>query len=569
MGKEAASRSLNYNLPQHILDRVARTSGTERNEMASAINVAGQGLAKDLEAQELTRRAEVKLEKEKEDLKREIGLESYNNGMDYAGNRGDAPSPSAWDAKMAIEKAKREDFINADPSEHADLLRDQAARSASHTRNRESTDLVVQARGNEDLDEDSMSAEQLHMIGMITGEETEIVLNEHNEYEWRYRPIGWVEGDELATATSKDVEKIMEEHMLPKTEQVEFQKALAGVASASENKPDNPYNSTVVYNTAKDMIKSKNIKQMLTNGDVWGSQGDSFADHFLDWTGFDNMELDLRYEPGGEMQELDPNHDGVFTKEELSRADREAVIGLLGKEENYDLAKELLLDYAVERGRLQHQGMVDVANKKNRELEKKKGGGIKGKGGITSLPKNKNSEILGKGNGWYSNDTLMNIASSIAKHETIPLNDYTFSWDEEKEAYVTQDGQVINNKSALFSTILEGSVDDVFKQGSFWKSIPDWDGSSNSGPAAVSEKQEKEIKAMWAKDLWESDAQTRLSTILDTFPDIESEMSDANILDGGQFQWKGVTYDLGTQSDADKFIKALNGSSTSGTYDNI
>ena len=430
MGKEAASRSLNYALPQHILDRVARTTESDvfaKNNAASAISTAGQGLAKNLETQELAKRKEVKLEKEKDDLIRETALENFNVGIDKLGHRGDAVDPLDWDRKYAIENTLRDEFINADPSEHASLLRDQKTRSASHTRNRESLKLVTDAHLDKNLDLDSMSGEQLHMIGVLAGGEGESMLNEHNEYEWQYRPIGWKEGDELATATSRDVEKLMEEHMLPHAEQVEFEKALAGVASASEKNPDNPYNSKVVYNTAKDIIKSGNIKQLLTNGDVWGSQGESFSDHFLEWKGFDNMELDLQYQVGTDigMEKLDPNSDGVFTKEELSKADRKAVIGLLGEEENHDLAKELLLDYAVERGRLQHQGAVDVAAiKRERIQENQKNKGGKGGGGGKGSKSDLNSV------GLNSDDTIFALnfegQSSYVKGRDIENTAATF-----------------------------------------------------------------------------------------------------------------------------------------------
>lgn len=344
--------TLNYQLPQHVLNRVAKTTASDiiAPGSSAAINEASDGILKGLEG--------IQKKKQLEAAERDSAMESYNSGLEERGERLDFHTPSTYDQIQLIEADMQSQFRQASKTDQERLLKEQATRGNSFARNKDAIELARTHAGDGDIDESTLTPQQLHMFGQVTSQkDTQVTVNDNNEYEWKYRPMGWTEEDGLDTwesASVRDIEKIVENSLKPYEQVKAFRGGLINVANYVKKNPTEDYDSTEIYSIASEMVSPNNVKQMLTNGDVWGTQGESFSQQFMEWKGFDGMDLDLRYDASGGMGAMDPNGDGVLTTEELSRTDRASVIELLSEPENYDLARELLMDYAVERGKQQH-----------------------------------------------------------------------------------------------------------------------------------------------------------------------------------------------------------------------
>lgn len=343
---------LNYQLPQHVLNRVAKTTANDvfAPGSGSAIDDASKSMLEGLE--------NIQEKKQLDAERRDLAMESYNKGLEERGERIDFHTPSTYDQIQVIETEKQAEFRGASKTDQERLLKEQATRGNSFARNKDAIELARTHAGDGDIDESTLTPQQLHMFGQITSQrDTQVVVNDNNEYEWKYRPMGWTEENGLdtwETASVRDIEKIVENNLKPYDQIKDFRGGLVNVANYVKKNPTEDYDSAEIYSIASEMINPNNIKQMLTNGEVWGTQGESFSQQFMEWKGFDNMELNLKYDSSGGMGAVDPNGDGILTTEELSRTDRESVIALLSEPENYDLARELLMDYAIERGRQQH-----------------------------------------------------------------------------------------------------------------------------------------------------------------------------------------------------------------------
>ena len=80
-------------------------------------------------------------------------------------------------------------------------------------------------------------------------------------------------------------------------------------------------------------------------------------------------------------------------------------------------------------------------------------------GGFVNLKPGKSSNIgANTGNGWVPNAALNTIGKNINDRATIDLGADKFIWDNDKKAY-TLDGEIINNKYSLFSTIYGENFD--------------------------------------------------------------------------------------------------------------
>ena len=92
--------------------------------------------------------------------------------------------------------------------------------------------------------------------------------------------------------------------------------------------------------------------------------------------------------------------------------------------------------------------------------------------GFTLLRSNKSSEVTGKGGGFTPNSSLNYIGKNANDRADIDLGGDKFIWDKEKNAY-TLDGEVINNKYSLFSTIY-GDDFDPANIINMYSGIEDW-----------------------------------------------------------------------------------------------
>ena len=97
-------------------------------------------------------------------------------------------------------------------------------------------------------------------------------------------------------------------------------------------------------------------------------------------------------------------------------------------------------------------------------------------GDFTLLRNNKSSEVTGKGGGYTPNKALNYIGKSANDRTDIDLGADKFIWDKDKNAY-TLDGEVVNNKYSLFSTIYGENFDPV-NIISMYNGIEDWKGET-------------------------------------------------------------------------------------------
>lgn len=353
MANEAASRSLNYALPSHILDRISRTTGSERNEMASAISTGAQEFATTMSEQEVARR----LEDEQQKIKDENADIAYTNGNTTRETLVDTStfSDKTRSEAEAIEAQQREIYLTSDRVGQNKGLLDQKTRGESLKGLQGAQVTLSESLGGGLIDEDNLPNDIKYIIGAI-GDQEATILKVDNNNQYYYEFIDPDSG-EVKKITQGSINKLVEDNLLPAEQEGMFRTAMENISTASAADYGGEYDGSAARNAARKMVTKGNINKMLTNGDVWGGAGDSFAKHFMDWKGFENMELDLYHEPGSGMDQLDPNNsDGRITKQELTNmsvADRKAVIAELSKPENFKLAQEVLFDYAVLRGESQ------------------------------------------------------------------------------------------------------------------------------------------------------------------------------------------------------------------------
>lgn len=353
MATEAASRSLNYALPQHILDRISRTTGSERNEMASAISTGAQEFATTMSEQEIARR----LEDEQQKLKDENADIAYTNGNTTRETLVDTStfSDKTRSEAEAIEAQQREMYLTSDRVGQNKGLLDQKTRGESLKGLQGAQVTLSEALSGSLIDEDNLPNDIKYIIGAIGDQEaTSLKVDSNNQYYYEFIDP---DSGEVKKITQGSINKLVEDNLLPTEQEGMFRTAMENISTASAADYGGEYDGSAARNAARKMVTKGNVNKMLTNGDVWGGAGDSFAKHFMDWEGFENMELDLYHEPGSGMDQLDPdNSDGRITKQELTNmsvADRKAVIAELSKPDNFKLAQEVLFDYAVLRGESQ------------------------------------------------------------------------------------------------------------------------------------------------------------------------------------------------------------------------
>jgi hypothetical protein len=353
MANEAASRSLNYALPSHILDRISRTTGSERNEMASAISTGAQEFATTMSEQEVARR----LEDEQQKLKDENADIAYTNGNTTRETLVDTStfSDKTRSEAEAIEAQQREMYLTSDRVGQNKGLLDQKTRGESLKGLQGSQVTLSESLSGGLIDEDNLPNDIKYIIGAIGDQEaTSLKVDNNNQYYYEFIDP---DSGEVKKITQGSINKLVEDNLLPTEQEGMFRTAMENISTASAADYGGEYDGSAARNAARKMVTKGNVNKMLTNGDVWGGAGDSFAKHFMDWEGFENMELDLYHEPGSGMDQLDPNNsDGRITKQELTNmsvADRKAVIAELSKPDNFKLAQEVLFDYAVLRGESQ------------------------------------------------------------------------------------------------------------------------------------------------------------------------------------------------------------------------
>ena len=130
-----------------------------------------------------------------------------------------------------------------------------------------------------------------------------------------------------------------------------------------------------------------------------------------------------------------------------------------------DASKKFFKDYTVRK-------LEESYNYGFSKKPAEKGEVISSDDGFTLLRNNKSSEVTGRGGGYTTNSSLNYIGKSANDRANIDLGEDKFIWDKDKKAY-TLDGEIINNKYSLFSTIY-GEDFDAANIAGMYNSIKDW-----------------------------------------------------------------------------------------------
>jgi len=349
--KAPASRGLDYSLGKDTLDRVKRATDS-RSKVASG----GDMLAAGLRGVAGTLKGVVEEKKKQEEAKIEAE-NKWDEGFEALGNRGSWATPELYDKFATLETEYRDNYNEAVASgnkqEAAKLLKQQQNRSAQL----QQWKTVVEGSQDtwkNDLWAKNMPTEDKEIINAINSQENaEIGYTEGGDMVFKIK----LDSGETKEITLNEYNKIATRNIAPVAIEKAFKEnmKLLNESAASDQtfnfEPGSQrYNSQLTDNAK--LITRDNFQVMFNNSFTGGEN--TFAEDILSHEDFNNVKLEgLKVQDNEVAKQFDTDGDGKVSKEEagaadfvsLSENDKKAIIELMKKEENFDVAKAYLADY--------------------------------------------------------------------------------------------------------------------------------------------------------------------------------------------------------------------------------
>lgn len=349
--KAPASRSLDYSLGKDTLDRV-KSATESRNKVASG----GDMLAAGLGGVASTLKGVVEENKKQEELKAEAE-NKWDEGFEAIGNRGSWATPEVYDKFAGLEKeyqtAYNDAVASGNKQEAAKLLKQQQNRSAQLQQWKGVVE-GSQDTWKQDLWAKNMNPNDKAVINAINSQENaDIAYAEDGSMIFK---INMPDGS-TKDVTLNDYNKIAARNVAPVAIEKSFNESmkLLNESAASDEtfifEPGSQqYNSQLSAN--KKLVTRDNFQVMFDNNFVGGDG--TFAEHMLDHPDFKTTKLaDLKVGDNKDLKKYDLDGDGILSPKEtteeamaeFSDSDKAAVIDLMRKEENFDVAKGYLGEY--------------------------------------------------------------------------------------------------------------------------------------------------------------------------------------------------------------------------------
>ena len=343
-GKAPASRSLNYSLGGDILNRVKGSL-----DSGSTIKTIDEGLSgitdtvdeawKNIQKERLD---QVKEQARKKDEANAL----YESGMDAFASRASFATPETYDKFMEIEKAERaryEKAVAEGNTELADkILREQKQRAGQQQIWKEVFN------GLKDIELLELSDEDKNMIGRLTdqgGDDFKVVY-EDGELQMQYTTIG--PPFETKKIRGADLDKIITRNKKPTVERKQIGELTTALMDNKAKLKSFDFNDAMA--NVKDIIKKDNIYSMM-KGDLGGTDSGNFLNAVQDHPDFSRIsktDLSLNIKGAPALADNDADGDGTLSGEEflqLSKGDKEEIIKMMQKPENFDIAKHYLAEF--------------------------------------------------------------------------------------------------------------------------------------------------------------------------------------------------------------------------------
>ena len=343
-GKTPASRTLNYSLGSDILNRVKGSldSGSTIktiDEGLSGITDTVSEASKNIQEERL---GQVKEEARKKDEANAL----YESGMDAFASRASFATPETYDKFMEIEKAERAKYEKAIADGNTELadkiLREQKQRAGQQQVWKEVFN------GLKDIELLELSDEDKNMIGRLTdqgGDDFKVVY-EDGELQMQYTTIG--PPFETKKIRGADLDKIIARNKKPTAERKQIGELTTALMDNKAKLKKFDFNDAMA--NVKDVIKKDNIYSMM-KGDLGGTDSGNFLNAVQDHPDFSRIsktDLSLNIKGATALADNDADGDGTLSGEEflqLSKGDKEEIIKMMQKPENFDIAKHYLAEF--------------------------------------------------------------------------------------------------------------------------------------------------------------------------------------------------------------------------------
>ena len=355
MAKEAASRTLDYRLRADTLDRIkgaGQASLRKEDDLmpGDAITAAGATVGAVIQAS-----AD---KKEKEKQEQDLAIESWEAGIKSFRARQSPYTAETFDQYRAVEEAQKAIYLTADKATQQKMLKEQQERSASLQALKTSIALLGED-GQEGFDMNALTKYNPELAAKLTAVldqkgTTFLVDPESQEVYFQL-----ANGDKVYANT---INEAIEKNMNPVQAQRDFTAAIERQSQKGRIDGNVEYFSErEMRDTVNSMVTRDNVGALLYSETAWATdEGVSLYDHLIKGDDLWNVPLPIykdpdmiaKYDTGGE------DADGVLSPEELTALkpeDRELVIKSMLDPKNFELAKQIMVDYGIERGRKNHE----------------------------------------------------------------------------------------------------------------------------------------------------------------------------------------------------------------------
>lgn len=359
--KAPASRGLDYSLGKDTLDRVKKATDS-RSKVASG----GDMLAAGLGGVASTLKGVVEEKKKQEEAKIEAE-NKWDEGFEALGNRGSWATPELYDEFAKLETTYQEEYnaavASGNKQEAAKLLKQQQNRS-SQLQQWKTVVEGSQDTWKQDLWAKEMPTEDKEIINAINSQKNaKIGYNGEGDMVFKIT----LDSGETKEVTLNEYNKIATRNIAPVAVEKAFKESmtLLNESAASDQtfnfEPGSQrYNSQLTDNAK--LITRDNFQVMFNNSFTGGEN--TFAEDILEHKDFNNVKLEgLKVQDNEVAKQFDTDGDGEVSDKEaeaadfvsLSKDDKEKIVELMKKEENFDVAKAYLADYMT---RIQYNNAV-------------------------------------------------------------------------------------------------------------------------------------------------------------------------------------------------------------------
>ena len=355
MAKEAASRTLDYRLRTDTLDRVkgaAEAGQRQEDDIMPGDAIATAGAAAGIVIQKAADK------KEKEKQEQDLAIASWEAGIKSFRARQSPYTAETFEQYRAVEEAQKAIYLTADKATQEKMLKEQQERSASLQALKTSIALLGED-GQEGFDMEALTQYNPELAAQLTAVldqkgTTFLVDPESQEVYFQL-----ANGDKVYAST---INEAIEKNMDPVQAQADFTSAIERQSHKGRLDGNVEYfNEREMRDTVNSMVTRDNVGALLYSKTAWATdEGISLYDHLMEADALWNVPLPIykdkamvaKYDTGGE------DADGVLSPEELTALDaedRELVIKSMLDPKNFELAKQIMVDYGIERGRSNHK----------------------------------------------------------------------------------------------------------------------------------------------------------------------------------------------------------------------